>query len=40
MEIIYIALAFLGYTAFVGFALYVACKLAEEVGPNDETFLK
>ncbi len=38
MEILYIILSFLGYSAFVGLAIYLACKFANEVDPNDESF--
>jgi hypothetical protein len=38
MEIVFIILGFMGYAAFIGLAIYVACRLANEADVNDENF--
>lgn len=35
MEIVYIILGFMAYTAFVALAIYIACKCANEIDAND-----
>jgi hypothetical protein len=36
MEILYIILIFIAYTVFVGLAIVMACRMAEEIFDEDE----